>query len=463
MITALRGLRVAISRQGGAICSQEGASLVSNSSWSLITQLARVASLALVLIVLSRHFGPQRFGSLAFGLAFVRVFAVLASFGLDRILVQHLVEAPEQRDAIVQKGFFLKLATALGTYVVMMAIAFAISLEDPLVLQIIALAGTALLFQCCDAFDFAFQAQNRFRTVFLGRAVPIIAFAGLKVAAVLFDAPLLAFAALEAMEAMAIAIALFCFYRARQRKHAPAGMRPIGRRDLLARGFPILIASLSVMIYMRSDILLLGKLAGYGAAGVYSAAAQVTEACALLPVSFVPALFPLLVRWRTRGSAFYHDQLQKLFLGAAMLGWGVTLILTATAPLLIRALYGAEYSAAAGILMIHTWSGLFIYVAAMQSGYDILEGLSWLTALRTSLGAILNVVLNIALIPRYGGAGSAFATVMSQFVAGMLLNLVHPRTRVIFLMQIKALLLLPLLPALVSPERDNAAPAPAGR
>ena len=68
----------------------DGRILASNSAWSLLNQGARVGTLAVVTIALSRHFGPQLFGSLAFGLAFVRIFAVIAAFGLDRVLVRHL-------------------------------------------------------------------------------------------------------------------------------------------------------------------------------------------------------------------------------------------------------------------------------------------------------------------------------------------------------------------------------------
>ncbi len=214
------------------------------------------------------------------------------------------------------------------------------------------------------------------------------------------------------------------------------------------------------MIYMRSDILILGKLAGYKAAGIYSAAAQITEACTLLPIAFMPALFPFIVRWRKQGAAFYHEQLQKLFAGAAVAGFCVTAILAIAAPLLVRTLYGAEYSAAAGILVIHAWSGLFIYLAAMQSGYDIAEGLSWLTVLRTAVGAILNVVLNVALIPHYGGSGAAFATLVSQVFAGVVLNLAHPKTRLIFGMQVRALLMIPLLRTVIEYGRRNATGIP---
>ena len=59
------------------------------------------------MIALSRHFNPQVFGSLACGLAFVRVFAVIAGFGLDRVIVRHLVECPTESGEIIRRAFFV--------------------------------------------------------------------------------------------------------------------------------------------------------------------------------------------------------------------------------------------------------------------------------------------------------------------------------------------------------------------
>jgi len=174
--------------------------LLSSGVWSFLNQVTRVASLAFITIALSRHFGPQRFGSFAFGLAFVRIFSVVAAFGLDRVIVRHMVELPEQRSAILRHAFLLKLLIASSSYV-LMVIVCAAGLADRVSLAIVAIAGSALLFQAFDAFDFAFQAEHRFREVFFGRGLAILVSAAIKFAALMAGAPLMVFAALETAEA----------------------------------------------------------------------------------------------------------------------------------------------------------------------------------------------------------------------------------------------------------------------
>ncbi|MGI8431716.1 MAG: flippase [Chthoniobacterales bacterium] len=435
----------------------EGKILARNSAWSLLNQLTRVAALALVMIALSRHFGPERFGSLAFGLAFVRIFAVLAAFGLDRVLVRQFVESPNDGRVILRRALRLRLAIAFLSYASLLALVFALDPHDRLTMTIVCLAGGGLLFQAFDVFDFYFQAQNRFHLIFLGRSIPVVISTGVKLAAVVMGAPLLVFAALETAEMALIAGALLSVYFCR-RAASPLAASPASRprRTLLREGLPLVLGSLASMIYMRSDILLLGKMAGFKAAGLYSAAAQITEACALLPMAFIPALFPILLRWRALGGEVYRRRYEALFLGAFLAGSGVALCLTITAPAVVRLVYGPDYASSAPILVLHVWSAIFLYIAILQTGYDITEGLTWLSAVRTAAGAIINLTLNFLFIPRYGVIGSALATLIALACSGFLLNALHPRTRPIFAMQLRAFLLVPLW----SGWRQAAAPMP---
>src|ERR1700736_5210941 len=150
------------------------ATLLSNGAWSLLNQITRVATLAVVTIAARRPFGPKPFGSLAFGLAFVRIFAVIAAFGLDRIVVRHLIAFADARRSILKAAIRVKFGIALASYATLLGIVFIIDPHDRLTLAIVVVAGASLLFQSLDVFDFFFQAGNRFRLIFFGRAVPVL-------------------------------------------------------------------------------------------------------------------------------------------------------------------------------------------------------------------------------------------------------------------------------------------------
>jgi PST family polysaccharide transporter len=418
--------------------------IISNGAWSLLNQVIRVGSLALITIALSRHFGPQRFGLLAVGLAVVRIFAVLATFGLDRVIVRHLVSQEECGPAILREAFRLKLGIALLSYVAMLGLIFTFQRGDQLLFTIAALAGAGLLFQACDVFDYGFQAQGRFPLSFLGRSLPILLSTALKFAAIFAGAPLPVFALLETVEAGIIGTALYLVYR-RTTSRCPTSVLPVGLAwpRLLGEGVPLLLSALAVMIYMRSDIIMLGKIAGYQAAGIYAAASQISEACALLPLALMPALFPALVRWRRFGIEFYQRKFELLFLIAVSSGLLFSLILTFAANTVVTLLFGGNYLPAASVLVVHGWTIIFVFIGITQSGYEVTEGLTWFATCKTCIGAVLNIGLNLLFIPRYGPVGSAVATLIAQVFMSVSLNGLHPRTRPLLFMQLRSMLLLP--------------------
>ena len=67
----------------------------------------------------------------------------------------------------------------------------------------------------------------------------------------------------------------------------------------------------------------------------------------------------------------------------------------------------------------------------------IAEGLTQETFKRSMMGAIINILLNFLMIPRYGIFGAAISTVVSQAFASFLLNAINSKTRELFWLQVK--------------------------
>jgi PST family polysaccharide transporter len=82
---------------------------------------------------------------------------------------------------------------------------------------------------------------------------------------------------------------------------------------------------------------------------------------------------------------------------------------------------------------------LFVFWGVAQGPWYITEGLVRLQLYRAASGAVANVLLNLVLIPRYQSMGAAIATVISYGVADVLWNAFNPKTRVVFILQMKSL------------------------
>jgi len=87
------------------------------------------------------------------------------------------------------------------------------------------------------------------------------------------------------------------------------------------------------------------------------------------------------------------------------------------APLLVEMLFGVNYASSAAILRVHIWAGVAVFLGVASSQYLTAEGQQKMSLYRTLTGLIVNVALNVLLIPTYGAMGAAIATLVSYFVA----------------------------------------------
>jgi PST family polysaccharide transporter len=208
---------------------------------------------------------------------------------------------------------------------------------------------------------------------------------------------------------------------------------------LVAESWPQMLGAVAITIYMRIDAVMLEDMSGQREVGIYAAATRLSEIWYVIPLAMLASVFPSVVKVRETNPALYKQRLLRLF--SLMSGMSLTLavpIAFLSVPL-IRLVYGAKYLDAGPVLAVHIWASLFVFLGSAQEAWNVAEGLLRLSLYRTLCGAVINVGLNLVLIPRYGSLGAAWATVVSYAFAAVFGNLLDRRTRPIFVLQMKSL------------------------
>jgi len=201
----------------------------------------------------------------------------------------------------------------------------------------------------------------------------------------------------------------------------------------------LLLSGLTIMLYMRIDQVMLAEMVGEREVGLYSAALRLSEVWYVIPTIIISSVMPSLTEARARSEELYYQRLQQLFTYLARVAYLVAVLMTVLANPLIHLLYGESYSQAGSILAVHIWAAVFVFLGVGMGPWVINEGLTSLFFFQTLFGALVNVALNIALIPLLGGLGAAIATLVSQLTAAYFALALFRRTRTIFAMENKAL------------------------
>jgi len=386
----------------------------------------------------ARYLGPEGYGQLNYALAAVALLGPLAELGFEAVLRREFVRNPETSAKLAGTATRLRLVGALLAVGVVTAYAFfpGVITGDRRLLLILSLS----LFQPgAMVAESWLQSRLESRKSVIPQWIALGLGAGLRILAIVMQAPIEAFAAIIIIE---LGLSTILVVRSARR----SGLR-IGRADgamavdLLKECWPLALASVSVMIYMRIDVLMLRWMVGDGAAGNYSAAVRLSELAYYLPMIAAASVQPMLVRAHQEGNAVYLRRLQGYFDLSAVSAYAVAFPMALLSSHLIAWAYGPLYASAAPVLAVHAWASVFVFLGVARSQHLINVGYTRFSLMSTLAGALANVVLNLVFIPRWSGTGAALATVLAQAIAAWGMTLCYAPTLPIAILQTRSILI----------------------
>ena len=400
----------------------------------------RLLLVAAVGVFVARYLGPERLGFLSFATSVFAVLIPFALLGMRQILVREFSGARDWRPLLVASLSRQLPSAVVVAVVAAFVVMFARGFERDAVLMAIALFPLPIL-ALGDTFRALFESlRNVRRIVIVGLAAATVS-SLLKIVAIAMGLPIWVFALAMTVEAGVLTAGLLW---GRLGTGTISSIRhhysdSIASR-LVSESWPLLVAAIAVTLYMKVDVLMLGLLSSGLETGLYVSAARLSEIWYFIPVAAAAAIRPRLARLFDAGNLDQYRIITQRFLTSSFwfsIAAAVGTVLVA--GLVVTFLYGAEFSAGAQVLRIHVLAAPFVYLGVASSQWFIDRGLTRAVMVRSTVGAAVNVGLNLILIPTQGAVGAAIATLVSYSIAALLLNSVSRRARPLFVMQIKVL------------------------
>jgi O-antigen/teichoic acid export membrane protein/Mrp family chromosome partitioning ATPase len=390
-------------------------------SLNLVGAICNQAALLGVTLLIARRLGRVDVGVYAQAYAFLSLLGTLAltgfTTGLTRFVAVHLAERdPGAVRGTVRFGLTVSTMTAasLGAalFVTMPWLVQVVfhepRLATPLRLVALTLPTTAFTHA-------ALAATQGYRTMkpfaLIGLIFEPVARLGLVALLLLAGAGLPGvMVALLASNLAAAVLAARALRRVMGPPTAPARYRP---RELLAFSTVSWLAGLASHGLLWADVLLLGILGNSGQVGVYNVAVRLVHLATFVMVPINAAFAPRIADLYHRGRT---DSLRRTYALAG--SWIIRLSLPAFVLLLVfprdlLAFFGPGFAIGASVTVILA-VGKFVDAATGPCGMVLnMSGRPRLNLLNNSAGLVLNITLNLVLIPRYGIVGSAVAWAVS--------------------------------------------------
>ncbi len=416
----------AASRDGAAVPSTSARNQIRGSSLLLGGRAISMAVNFVVQILTVRYLTKTDYGAFAYALSLVDIGQMIATFGLDRSVTRFVpIDDEHGRYDRMFGTLVFTLATigGLGLAVVLVVIGIQAALPGGLVGDAHAalLLSILILLAPIQAVDSVMTGILSVfaspRSIFIRRFVVA---PGLKLAVVLLlvlGQAGVDFLAWGYVLAGIIGVAVYVVLLARlfeQRglwRHFRPRHLDFPVRELLGFTLPLLTTDLVYVVLNGSDAILLGWFRGTADVAAYRVVIPAAGLNQLVFSSFtllfVPAASRLFAR---RDEAGVRDLYWQTAIWMAVISFPLFAVTFSLAPDLTLALYGDRYASSAPYLAMLSFAYYFNTILGFNGVTLRVFGAIRPVVLINLSAAVLNVVLNLLLIPTFGALGAAIGT-----------------------------------------------------
>ncbi|MGC3982203.1 MAG: flippase [Steroidobacteraceae bacterium] len=414
--------------------------VLENVGWLFVDKILRMGVGLVVGVWVARYLGPEQFGLFNYATALVAIFGAVATLGFNGIVVRDLIRQPPTAAPVtLGTAFTLQLLGGFVAALLIVVTAIGLRPDSEQMKVLVAILGFSLVFKASEVIRYWFESRVQSRyTVWVENGI-FLMMSVVRIVLILRQASLVSFVWLVLFETILVAFGFAGVYLITQGGLNKWTFQAQRARALIRDSWPLILSGLSVMIYMRIDQVMLGKMVGEGAVGIYSAALRISEIWYMIPQVIVVSLFPAIIEAKKNDEDLYKKRMQRLLNLMALLSLAISIIMTFLADPLVLLLFGNGYAEAGGVLKIHIWASVFVFFGVAGSNWYLAENLQRLSLYRTVAGGVLNVLLNLVLIPKYGVIGAALATVVGQGMAAYLMDASSVRSRSLFFAKTRAI------------------------
>jgi O-antigen/teichoic acid export membrane protein len=407
-----------------SLASPEGIAFVRRLGVNTIAQTAGLAGGTLLgflnFLAVTRGLGPEAFGDLTAASVFLLFPVALADIGLATGVLREISVAPERTEHVLRASLPLRFLIAVGVLVAALGVSLVLPFTDR-AQTAIWLGATGSLFTLLALgvqpfFQARLQMHVPVGATLAGRALTLALILGAFAADLGFSAVVLAY-----VVGAALSFAILFVVAARQ-----ISLRPLLVPDYwgtLVRGsLAIGIATGLFLSYYRIDTVLVALFRDSREAGLYGAAFKFVEIAEVLVAAIGVSVFPSFARLVATGDARIRVALQR----------SMDVILAFSAPILVGILLvaddlitvsaGAEFAPAASALRLLVPYLAFLFVSAILIRIAAaLHVDRYVLALALAV-LVLNVALNVVLLPEYGYKVAALTSTASEACVAIALS-----------------------------------------
>lgn len=376
---------------------------------------------AVFFIIAARTLGTEGFGSYVLVLTFISFFYILSDWGLSTLTIRDVARSHDKTKEYLAETIPVRIILAVIFYLLLIGLAFMLSYPRQIIM-LIGIAGTSLFTNTIlGAFNAIFSAHEKmhipsmlgmiFSTLFViaGGVCLYLKFGLISLMSLLVILNL----ANTLLSAFLLRKVLFSIR---------FSLNPAAFKKLISQSSPYAMLSALSIIYFRIDTVILSKMQTIDTVGIYNAAYKIVDFLMFIPVCYMGACFPQMSRQLKLEKDKLKDNYFLITKNLLFIILPIAVVCTLFAKDIISALFGKSFLPSASALRILIWAVVVMYINAPLG--NIVYSSDKLTRFVpfAVLNTLLNIVLNIILIPKWSYIGASWTTLITE-ITGFILQI----------------------------------------
>ena len=401
--------------------------------WMLFEKILRIFLGIYVGIFVAKHLGPNGFGILNYSQSFVAILSIFSTLGMDGIVVKRLVLDRIRKGEILGTVIFIKLIGGFISILIMTIILLSINISELKTLTII-IIGISLIFQSLNAFELELQATVSGEKSSKINIIVLILSSSIKIILIELNASVIYFALGLMLDSLFLAIGYYIyfikFYSKIQKIKLKVNLNT--GIEIIKESFPLMLASLSFIIFVNIDNIMINNLLDVYSVGIYSAAYKLATLWYFLPGLILNSLFPMLIN-SFKNQDIFNERVR--YIGSFLI-WSAILIASLSVlfgDYIFQITYGEKFEEAKKIFNILVWTNIFIFFNSLWNQIMVIKKKTKVTLFFHMIMALLTINFNYFFIKYYGVIGSSYALLLSLILSYVFIGIFNKEMIFIFI------------------------------
>jgi len=367
-----------------------------------------------IVVWIARYFGPVTYGKFVFALSFVALFSVLADFGFSTLTVREIARDKSKTAQYIDNILAMKIILGLITLSLIALIIQFLGKESEIVKLVYFLGFYAVISTFAAFFQSIFRANEKMQCEAVCRVLQSLGLLGLVTFFLLNEGSILTISYAHIGSALiGISFSIIFVWRYFSRFFLKIDIKIC--KEILSEAWPFALTFIAISIYSYIDSVIIGVMKSNEEVGWYNAAYKLVLLIPIFTSYLVTnSTYPIMARLFKVSLKKLSDLLQLLNKLLLAITIPISVVGMLLASPLIKFFYGPNYKPGILVLQILIWSTIFISLSSIYGSALNACDRQKKSLIGVGSGAVISILLNLILIPKFSLYGAAMAVIITQ-------------------------------------------------